>query len=81
MAKITLMETWGKTREFLIEGDAGSCRFSLFGDNRSLSSFGGSVWPGSFPEVFEHFGPDKGCITSRSGYQVRQDAMHLLPSA
>lgn len=81
MTKITLTEASGNYRAFMAESEAGYCRFSLYGDDRRLSSFGGSVWPGSFPDVFEHFGPDKGCITGRSGYMIRTEALADLPEA
>jgi hypothetical protein len=79
MTKITLTQHTGAHRAFVAENDKGYCRFSIFGDRKELSSFGGSVWPGSFPDVFEHFGPDKGCITARSGYKLRDDA--TLPTS
>jgi hypothetical protein len=77
MTKVTLVDRSGRRAEFRVEGEAGYCGFTIWGDDRRLGSFGGSVWPGSFPDLFEHYG-DPGVINVRSGYMVRADRMDEL---
>ena len=74
---ITLVECCGNYARYQI----GGCNFSIYHDNnpgRQLSSFGGVQWPSDFPSVFEHFGPDIGCITYRSGMRVREGIVHPI---
>ncbi len=80
---ITLRATYatGRAREFHVEDKRGYCNFSVWDNGPVLSSFGGSVWPGSFPEFFEHFGPDKGCITYRSGYRLNHAGLSAIAHA
>ena len=78
MSKIVLLEDkkWAKRyRRFRAINDFGFCEFTIWEDNRTLGSFGGSEWPNSFPEFFEHFGPDKGQLTARSFYRLRDDVV------
>lgn len=78
--KITLIEDqsgpdWPvPRREYRIEGEAGYCEFGIWGEgNSAVSSYGGSTWPFSWPDVFEYVNPG----TYYAGYVVRDLA--LLP--
>jgi len=57
-------------RRFRIQSEKGYCEFAVTDGSRMVMTFGGSLWPDSFPEVFQHFGPDAGQLTARSGYEL-----------
>ena len=70
-------------RSFVAEGPVGRCRFTIYGEldeNASLCSFGGSAWPGSFPELFWSPGATAQCPVNvrvtEPGVQVLRDAEH-----
>lgn len=81
-ANLRLIYTCGNYRRYVVTCDESGawCEVSVFNGSLTLSSFGGELWPGSFPEFFEHFGPDAGCITHRSGYKFRAEAISWIES-
>lgn len=69
--------------EFEISTPDGWCRFSVNDvgqDVLRVGSFGGKLWPSSFPTHFEHVGPDK-AITSRSGPELNANGLAAVRAA
>ena len=67
--------TYQGADRYRIEDSRGYCEFSVNVPDGHLGSFGGTLWPNSWPAVFELRGPDargpRALITGRTGYFVR----------
>ena len=80
MVTIKKLHTYsdGIYSQYRIEKEGKYCDVSLYhsqNPDRILSSFGGSIWPSDIPEVFDHYGPDAGIVTYRSGPKFRSDVV------
>lgn len=53
----------------------GWCRFTIYDQSNQLSTFGGELWPGAWPEIFETLPP-----TIYSGANVNIKDRSLLPA-
>jgi hypothetical protein len=53
-----------------IEDERGYCEVTKYAGTAMLASWGGSLWPNAWPDLFELRGPD-GYITSRTGYAAK----------